>query len=269
MRVLLPFSLRLQMLAVWLLMLSVPVCSYSGAEDMWFPVGERMEYKLMWGVIPVGMAEFQTYWDNMDGKDVIVIRVVARTTAIVGRIYPVEDFIESIVDPETFLPIRYTQRLREGRHARDDEVTFRHDEGVAVWRAIGRDQTRNIEINEDTRDVLTLTYKMRGEAFKVGEKAAFKVLVDDKLYDLSVEGVAKTEMAVSDVGRISCLEVEPKAKFGGIFVRKGRVRLWFSEDDRRVCVKMTGKVPIAELKAVLEKVSGPGKDAWVAEAEED
>ena len=62
---------------------------------------------------------------------------------------------------------------------------------------------------------------------------------------------------------VECLEVEPEAKFGGIFNRKGKVKLWFSRDDRRLCAKMTGKVPLAKVKAVLIEVVGPGDDNWV------
>jgi len=252
-----------------LLLLGAPL-GLNAAEKRSFPVGETLEYKLYWGVVPVGRAEFQTFWDTFEGRPVIVIRATARTTAVVAAIYPVEDLIQSIVDPETLLPIKYTQKLREGRHKRDDEVIFDHENGRAVWSKIGKkSKTKTIEIDGDTRDVLALTYKMRGGDFGVDSSDNFKVLVDDKLYDLSVKGVEKKERDVADYGKIECLEVEPEAAFGGIFVRKGKVRLWFSEDKRRVCVRMTGKVPLANVKAVLKKVSGPGDDFWVKKEDDE
>lgn len=256
---------RLSLLAVFV---TVLICSASPlfSADLWFPVGERMEYNLYWGIIPVGRAEFQTMWDTVDGRAVVVIRATARTTAVVAAIYPVEDVIESTVDAETFLPIKYTQKLREGRHVRDDEVIFDHAAGWATWRKSGETsekKTKKIKIDKDTRDVLSLTYLMRGGTFEVEEKRQFKVLVDDKLYALSLEGIKKESQDVADYGKMDCLELEPKAAFGGIFVRKGKVRLWFSLDDRKVCVRMTGKVPLADVKAVLQKVTGPGGDFWV------
>lgn len=252
--------------AIISILLAVP----ANAEDLRkFPVGEKLEYKLYWGIIPVGRAEFQTFWDTLDGKTVIVIRATARTTAVVAAIYPVEDLVQSVVDPETLLPIKYTQKLREGRHKRDDEVIFKHNEGIAVWNKIGKkDESKTIKIDKNTRDVLALTYKMRGGKFDVGSSEKFKVLVDDKLYDLSVKGVDKEKRKVADYGKIETLEVIPSAKFGEIFVRKGKVRLWFSEDERRVCVRMTAKVPLAHVKAVLKKVSGPGDDFWVKSRDE-
>ena len=253
-----------------LLMLGQQPAFAAGSDGaLSFPVGETIEYKLYWGVVPVGRADFQTFWDSADGTNVIVIRATAKTTAVVKALYPVEDVIQSTVDPETLLPLKYSQKLREGRHKRDDEITFDHTAGVAVWNRIGdKKDTKTIEIDKDTRDVLALTYKMRGSSFAVGSNETFKVLVDDKLYDLSVKGVKKEKRDVADYGDMDCLEVEPSAQFGGIFVRKGKVRLWFSEDARRLCVRMTGKVPLANVKAVLEKVTGPGDDFWVKKEEE-
>lgn len=247
------------------LLFAAHICIAEEVKDLWFPVGETMEYKLYWGIIPVGRAELRTFWDTKDGTNVVVIRATARTTAVVAAIYPVEDIIESTIDPDTFLPLKYTQHLREGRHERDDEVVFHHDRGEAVWKKAGREGTKTIAIDKDTRDVLALTYMMRGAGFEVGQKQGFKVLVDDKLYQLDVEGVKREKRKVAGHGKIKCLEVEPKAAFGGIFVRKGKVRLWFSEDDRKVCVRMSAKVPLASIKAVLKKVTGPGDDFWVKE----
>ncbi len=260
-------SIKILLSVVALFLAALPSCLAEEKKELWFPVGETMEYKLYWGIIPVGRAELRTFWDTLDGTNVVVIRATARTTAVVAALYPVEDVIESTVNPETFLPIKYTQHLREGRHKRDDEVLFDHEKGEAIWKKVGREQTKTIAIDKDTRDVLALTYIMRGVGFDVGKKQGFKVLVDDKLYQLDVEGIKREKRKVAGYGKLKCLEVEPKATFGGIFVRKGKVRLWFSEDDRKVCVRMTGKVPLAHVKAVLKKVSGPGDDFWVKKEE--
>jgi hypothetical protein len=237
-------------------------------KDLCFPVGEKITYKLYWGVIPVGEAVFKTYWDVYEEKPVIVIRVTAKTTSVVKKIYPVNDMIESTVDPQTLLPLKYTQRLREGRHKRDDEVVFNHAKGEAVWKRTGRDETKIIEIDKDARDVVSLTYRMRGSDFDVCEKEKFKDEVDDKLYDLTVEGVKKEKRDVKTQGKIDCLLVEPKAKFGEIFVRKGKVFLWFSDDDRNVCVRMEAELPVANVKAILQKVDGPGEDSWIEKDDE-
>jgi hypothetical protein len=236
--------------------------------NYWFPVGEQLSYKLYWGIIPVGKALFTSEWTEMEGKKYILLRATADTTSLMAKIYPVHDIIESTVDPTNFLPVRYVQKLREGRHKRDDSITFNHTNGIALWENTGkvkpgRPSSAQIAIQPDTRDVLTLAYYMRKKGMTAGQKENFRVVVDNKLYDLELNGLKILPMDAAGREDVECIEVEPKAKFGAIFVRKGDVRLWFSQDPRRVCVKMSAKLPVASVKAILMGVEGPGDDDWV------
>jgi len=236
--------------------------------NYWLPVGEQLSYKLYWGVIPVGKALFTSEWTEIEGKKYILLRATADTTSLLAKIYPVHDVIESTVDPTNFLPVLYVQKLREGKHKRDDSITFNHTNGYAVWQNTGKvkagqPSTAQIPIQADTRDVLTLTYYMRNKGLTVGQKETFQVVVDNKLYDLELNGLKILPMDVGGREDVECIEVEPKAKFGAIFVRKGDVRLWFSQDPRRVCVKMSAKLSVAHAKALLVGIEGPGNDDWV------
>lgn len=232
---------------------------------LWFPVGEIIEYKLYWGIIPVGRADLISAWVKEEGRLLLSLKIKAKTTAIVRKIYRVDDVVEAIVDPVTFLPIRYTQKLREGRHRRDDLVLFDHKKLTATWKSTKRNASKTLEIKADTRDVLTLAYYMRKQQFGEGDSAAFRVMVDDKLYDLSFTGTDTERLKLSGYGRRKTLIVEPKAKFGEIFVRKGKVYLWFTQDKRRLCVRMSAKVPLARVKAIFRGVYGPGDDFWIKE----
>jgi hypothetical protein len=256
------------------LQLVITVClvsvSLGSTNDFWFPVGEKLTYRLYWGVIPVGSCEMTTQWVDHEGRRMLAIRATAKTTSIVSKIYPVDDYIESLITPETFFPDHYTQHLHEGRHVRNDLITFYHKRGVARWKSAKSNEsseTKEIRIETDTRDVLCLAYYMRSKGLSVGQTEKFRVLVDDKIYDLQITGLGYEEMDIEDFGKIKCLTVEPKARFGQIFVKKGRVTLWFSEDERRICTRMSGKLSFASLKAILTGVEGPGDDAWVKNAD--
>jgi hypothetical protein len=239
--------------------------SAAAQAPAWFPVGERLTYRMYWGFIPVGTAELSTEWIAFDGGRKIAIRAAAQTTSFMSHIYAVDDRIETIVDPETFLPIRYEQRLSEGRHRRHDLFVFDHAGGKAYWRSLLKQRSHIVEIDADTRDVLSLLYYMRSQPFAVDEERAFRVVVDEKLYDLIVTGLRVETRTEPDGEPVETLKVEPQAKFGEIFLRKGRVHLWFTEDARRLCVLMTGKMPIASVRAVLTGVTIDGEPAPAAE----
>jgi len=235
----------------------------AGTNGLWFPVGEKLTYQVYWGVIRVGLAEFSTGWRvGSNGTSNIVIRARAKTSGMVNRIFPVDDDVESEVDPATFLPVRFTQILNEGRHHRHDIFTFDYSNRVAVWEAPLKKRTKVVPIGADTRDILTFIYFMRSKGYEVGRAETFQVVTNSKVYDLFVKGIRLETLELGDFGSMECLMVEPRAKFGEIFQRRGQAWLWFSQDERRVCVRMAAKVPVASVKCVLIGVDGPESDAW-------
>lgn len=234
----------------------------SATNSLWFPVGEKLTYKLKWGFITVGRGEVSSEWIEYDGKRMIALRAKARTSAIVARVYPVDDDIESIVDPKTFLPVKYTQRLREGKHVRNESTIFDHDAKLATWTSKLDMSSKVIPIEKGTRDVLSLLYFMRRTGIKPGEAKSFRVLVDDKIFDLKLKGIEYDHVRVRKKGKLRCMRIQPDAKFGGIFSRKGEVRMWFTDDKRRICTAVRGKVPMVSLKAQLLSVDGPESETW-------
>jgi len=239
----------------------------AATNNLWFPVGEELDYTLYWGVLTVGQTHIETHWIEEGGRQLLAIRFVAKSSRVVSALFPVNDWMESVVDPETFLPVRFSQRIREGDKKRDDTVIFDYKAGKAVWKADEPSSTNvpaEIAIEQETRDILCFLYYMRSKEFREGTTNTFRVLVDDKLYKLTVAGLELQDVYLSHFGDVRCIELEPKAQFGEIFVRKGSVNMWVSDDERRICAKALAIVPVANVKMVLQKVSGPGGDFWTS-----
>lgn len=69
--------------------------------------------------------------------------------------------------------------------------------------------------------------------------------------------------------KVPSLKMVPEVKFDGLFVRKGRGRIWVSRDARRVMTFAKMKVPFGSVRIKLQEVRGPGKDFWITELEKD
>jgi len=233
-------------------------------NEMWFPVGEELEYTLYWGILPVGEARVVTGWIEEDGKQLLSIKFMAQTGPVVSRIYPIRDCAESVVDPVTFRPIRFTQEISEGKKRRNDSVVFDYSNCVATCTSSVSSTSTNLAIDADTRDLISFVYYMRSKGYEKGQTQKFKVLVDDDIYELHITGLEKEEIYLSHFGYVRCLNLEPKAKFGELFVRKGKVNVWFSDDARKICCRLVGVVPVANVKAILQSVKGPGEDFWTS-----
>lgn len=235
--------------------------------ELWFPVGEEIRYKVYWGRIPVGYSVISTDWVQHEGATLLSIQVRTRSNKVLDKIYPVDDIIESLIDPETFLPVRFTVNLKEGRYRKHEITHFDYDEQIAYWRSETRDREDTFELEPDTRDLVSFAYYMRREGFEPGVKQEFRVMSDEKIYDLWLESKGAERVRLQHYGRVRSVEVEPEAAFEGLFVRRGKITFWVSDDERRVMTKMVGHIPVASIRLVLHKVTGPGNDSWILDYE--
>jgi hypothetical protein len=231
--------------------------------NLWFHVGEEMQYDIHWGVVPVGRTRITTKWIVHGDKPVIQIRILTRTRNVMDTIYPVDDFIESLVDPETFLPVRFIKRLKEGRYRADETTVFDFEKRKAYWSSKTNGRKKEFDIEPDTRDVVTFMYYMRRQSFEPGQTNQFQVMADEKLYDLIVTASKKVDLKLDSYGKVPSIQVTPTAAFEGIFVRSGEVTMWVSDDERRICTRIMAEVPVANVRLNLIDVDGPGDDFWV------
>jgi len=233
-----------------------------------FNVGEELVYKVYWGFIPVGKTRIVSRWIEEDGRRLLAIRYRTRSNRFIAAIYPVDDLIESIIDPTTFLPVRFVKKLKEGHRRNDEVTTFDFEKGEAHWVDYFKKRTKTYPIDPDTRDIVSFMYFMRAHRFESGERREFRVMADEKIYDLFVSAGDIEEVKLKRFGRVKSIRLEPEAAFEGLFVRKGKVTVWVSRDDRSLVTRMVGSIPVASIHVVLWEVRGPGDDFWIQRTNE-
>ena len=226
-------------------------------------VGEKLVYRLYWGYVPVGTATITTEWVEEQGRRLLAIRLRTVSNKVIEKIYPVDDSIESLIDPGPFLPVRFTKNLSEGSQRYVEVTDFDHAHGVAHWESKVSGKKKEIKIEADTRDIPSLMYWLRSRRFTPGSKEHFQVMADEKLYDLWVNTIRRENVKVGRFGAVPCLRIEPDAAFNGLFVRKGRIWVWVSDDARCLGTKIVASVPVANVRGYLCSVYGPGDDTWV------
>jgi len=227
--------------------------------ELWFPVGEKLTYRIYWGVFQVGITTATTSWLEEDGRTLLAIRFRTRTNRLVEKIYPVDDFLETVVDPLTFLPVRFTKRLKEGRYRSDETTVFDHARGAAHWRSNLSDRKKTLEIDPDTRDVISFMYFMRSRTFQTGETINSRVMADEKIYDLQIRVGRRENLKLPKLGRRMSFKLEPEAAFQGLFVRKGKLWMWVSDDAQRWCTRLAARVPVASVSLWLCKAEVLGE----------
>lgn len=232
---------------------------------LWFPVGEDIVYDIYWGILHVGSTRVVTDWVEQDGKLRLRVRHITKTNRVVAKVYPVEDTIETLIDPDPFLPIYFRKQLSEGRYRSDELTVFDHAAGVGKVGSFRSGKAKAFRIGADTRDIVTMMYWLRKDRMAPKQEIAHRVMADEKLYDLTVRVGEEETQKLDGYGKVKVLRLDPEAAFNGLFMRKGRISVWISNDERQLCTRIEAEVPVANIHIQLDKVSGPGDDAWTAD----
>ncbi|MEK7235241.1 MAG: DUF3108 domain-containing protein [Nitrospirota bacterium] len=218
-----------------------------------FQVGEQLTYEISWLNITAGTAVMAVSDAGTDGdRPLVKLITTAQSRPVITKFFPVDNRVESILDPATLLPEHLTFRRREGKKKEDIEYTFHQKEGTVT--VVKSGTTETLEMPPGTQDVISCLYYARSEvSLQPGSSLTMSVHHDKKNHklDVRVEGI---ETISGPWGKVETVRVLVVMPFQGLFLNQGNIRVWFTNDDRRIPVRMKAKVIIGSIVADL--VSG-------------
>ncbi|HEU0069087.1 MAG TPA: DUF3108 domain-containing protein [Nitrospiraceae bacterium] len=218
-----------------------------------FQVGEQLTYEISWLAITAGTAVMAVSDAGSDGdRPLAKLITTAQSTPVITKFFPVDNRVESIVDPATLLPEHLIFKRREGKKKEDIEYTFHQKQGTVT--VVKNGATEIQEMPPGTQDVISCLYYARSELVLLpGSSLTMNVYHDKKNRKLDVR-VEEIETVSGPWGEIETARVLVIMPFQGLFLNKGNIRVWFTNDDRRIPVRMKAKVVIGSIVADL--VSG-------------
>ena len=218
-----------------------------------FQVGEQLTYELSWLNIIAGTAVMAVSGAGTDGnRPLAKLITTTQSSPMITKFFPVDNRVESIVDPATLLPEHLTFKRQEGKKKEDIEYTFHQKEGTVT--VVKGGTTETLEMPPGTQDVISCLYYARSElSLQPGSLLTMNVYHDKKNRKLDVL-VEEIETLSGPWGEVETARVLVVMPFQGLFLNKGNIRVWFTNDDRRIPVRMKAKVIIGSIVADL--VSG-------------
>jgi hypothetical protein len=79
---------------------------------------------------------------------------------------------------------------------------------------------------------------------------------DRKNYPIKVNVLGRENIEVP-AGKFSCVIVEPTLREGAFFKNEGSLRIWLTDDDRRMPVQMKSQIPVGAIAVVLSEYTRP------------
>ena len=241
------------------------------AEDFsacFFP-GEVSEYKVSWMGVPLAWSRTTTESFTENGRELIRLHVVSKSYKAFAKIYKVDDVKNVIVDPKTALPLRLDIILNEGNIHTSQLTVFDHTNKTAQFIDRNADTTNHVEIASQTREIVSFLFAMRNEEMETIEATTHTLFSGGKLYEMDIEIKKESRVKLPGYGKIDCTKLEPIAEFDGLFLRKGKIMFWISQQNRRMITCIKAQVPVGKITVKLQSVTGPGNDLWVTKESDE
>ncbi len=233
------------------------------SKDHLYPVpfgsGETLVYTIAWLKIEGGEMTLRTAREmSTDGVPVYRMTLVATSNDYISRFYPVRDLYESWVDARDFQPLRFEKHAREGRYESDEVEEFDLARRIGSWRD---DRT---PLPERVQDIISSFYFLRAQPLAVGQDVRVDMFSRGKVYKLKAH-VLEKERVETEAGTFNAFKLQPQLRENETDEdrNRGKLFLWFSDDERRLPVMARTVMPIGSVTARLRKVS-PGATAAAA-----
>jgi hypothetical protein len=211
-----------------------------------FRAGEQLNFNVFLGgsTQTVANASFQVRarakYFNRDG---ILLAVKAQTVSAAARIFFANDVINSYIDPNTLLPFRTELNLQEGRRRSTQILMIDQDRGTAVT-----DKGLSIEIPVGTHDYISVLYALRLFNLTPGKRNAVTLMVNNRPLTLFIEALKRETIQLGGqqiaAVQLSLTTDDPQPD-------KYALRLWVSDDRRRLPLRVAANTQLGPLRADL------------------
>jgi hypothetical protein len=176
------------------------------------------------------------------------ITSAARSGARFSRIFKVNDQIESIVARNDFSTLRYTKRLEENGDTTQEVTTV--EDGVATRK---RKKVMSVKVPRPVLDPISVIYFLRTVELAPGKTQDLIVVADAKVYNVHVKFL-RHETIKTPAGTFKTLVVEPLMETGGV-QREEKMTIWYSDDERRLPVRIRTDVKFGSVTATLHRTT--------------
>ena len=226
---------------------TVPETPPARDENWPFTIGEELNYRVFLGDsnVAAGTATFQvrghSRYFNRDG---LLLTVKAQTAGTLARLFVANDQINTYVDPKALLPYRTELNLSEGKRKKNQTLTINQDNGSLTISG-----GKTIQIPVGTHDYLSFFYALRTFNLAPQRRNAISILVEDGPKTLAVNS-GKREIITLGQQKISAIPLSlttPDDRDND----KYQLRIWVSDDRRRLPLRITANTEIGAVRADL------------------
>jgi len=207
--------------------------------------GEQLTYDISWSrLLSAGTAVMEIKRETLsNGRPALLFIITGRSAGAVDRVFPVNDTIQSTFDPQIMESLSYSLRQSHGKKKMRREVVFDHQRKKVIS-TLNDDVPKTQDIPEQVQDALSSLYYLRTvDEFTIGKVITVNVFDSDKNWSIEVLTMGR-ETVKTPAGEFAAIKVKTHPLYEGVFLNKGEVFIWLTDDSRRVPVLMKSTITI-------------------------
>lgn len=232
--------------------------NYREVTNTSFGAGEKLAYRVHYGFINAAEAEIEVGRAivKVNNRPCYKVNVSGKTVGAFDLVSRVRDTWRSYIDTSAILPQMFYQKIEENKYRKEETVTFNHGSDVAYAEKKG--EKKSFRVPNNIHDVISGYYFLRTlnfENIKVGNVVEVPTFFADEVYPMRVKyggkGVVKTRF-----GKINVIKLNPILPENKLFKGENSIRIWVSDDENKVPVKVEVDLWIGAIEMDLQTYKG-------------
>lgn len=194
--------------------------------------------------------------EQLNGKDVFHYFARFKSNDSYSYFYWLDDKLDSYIEKETFLPMKYSLVQREKRQDVDDLQLFDFKKMMTynwykrVKEGSNKDEKGELMIPSLAQDSFSALQFVRGLPLLKGDKYELPVITRGKFWILKVEVMGEETTSVNGVDT-RAVKIKAETNFPGVLKKSGDINFWYGVEADRRLLKFQAKVKLGSIYGEL------------------
>lgn len=229
-----------------------------------YQAGEYLQYRVHYGFLNAGFASLTVSSENLSGRPQFHVRGEGSTTGAVRVFFKVNDLYETYIDQETKKPSLFIRNIKEGSYTKNKQLSFNHLSRQVVVKDLKKGESTTYKFNTDVQDMLSAFYYLRSKDnsyYKNGSSISINIFMDEQIYPFKLV-VERREKISTKFGEIDAICMKPYVQKGRVFKRNESVKIWVSDDDNLIPLRIEAELAVGSLKMDLHRYKNLKYPIW-------
>lgn len=223
-----------------------------------FRVGEKVTFDVSYFNVTAGELNMEVKpFVTVNGKRAYHFEASGKTTPFFSKVYAVDDRVTTYLDYEEMRPLSLQISIKESNQLGETRTFYDWKNlKASYWqkKIVKGKGERNKKLDWDilaySQNVVSVAWYLRTFKLEPGKKHAIRIADEGKNIVFTGE-VLRREKLKTPVGELNTVVMSPRITADGVFKPIGEVLIWFTDDDRKLLVRLESKIKIGTVVAKL------------------